>query len=722
MPFLLILFFATLPFQFALSPVPGIDLHISRLLAIGLFGFWITRSLFQKKLFIPARTETMLLVSFLFFSSFALFFAENVSWGFRKLAFLLSFVPLFFVAFPVFRDEQSRERFAKWLVAGSALSAIVGILQFLLPFAIGLDPAMLLWQRNILPVFSGITFSGVVSEFSSMVANVDGRNVLRASGFFPDPHIASFFWGMTLPLALTLAALSKSHAKIVFYTVSIFIFVADILTFSRGGYLALIVALIISLIFFFPLIIKKYAPIFLFLLFLLLAFVTVPNPISSRMLSSFDPADHSTSGRLSIWKEATDIIAEHPLVGVGLGNYSNEVKPSANYREPRYAHNIFLDIAAETGVINGIVFFLLLALPIARAFKSPSEHLTFATGFSLLIFSVHSLFETPLYSVHILPLFLALIACILAPSEAKPPKKPDPQMWRPRVIAPSAYSFSEEISGQGILLPHLFQKNLSSLRGRANENHPPWSMPFRSWQKPSLHRQKPKSKNFHAIPFQTLFSSSSCPPRDLWCRNRSDREKLRAETREREARDRTLSLESALPSLVSQFNLAIGTPGVQFFEEEAGIEKTLEDSLASREIIYTYADIEAVMKYIPDINTRYVAKRERLGIDKKALLLDNPFAREYMKTYHRLVTDVKLIPPLRDVAPFHSVMEVYAGKISYITFEESRMIGVIIDNRAIFDMHKYLFEYLWNLAPAYEQKAPAPLPVENKKDSAEEAL
>lgn len=195
-----------------------------------------------------------------------------------------------------------------------------------------------------------------------------------------------------------------------------------------------------------------------------------------------------------------------------------------------------------------------------------------------------------------------------------------------------------------------------------------------------------------------------------------------AERREREARDRTLSLESALPSLVSQFNLAIGTPGVQFFEEEAGIEKTLEDSLASREIIYTYADIEAVMKYIPDINTRYVAKRERLGIDKKALLLDNPFAREYMKTYHRLVTDVKLIPPLRDAAPFHSVMEVYAGKISYITFEESRMIGVIIDNRAIFDMHKYLFEYLWNLAPAYEQKAPAPLPVENKKDSAEEAL
>jgi sugar-specific transcriptional regulator TrmB len=195
-----------------------------------------------------------------------------------------------------------------------------------------------------------------------------------------------------------------------------------------------------------------------------------------------------------------------------------------------------------------------------------------------------------------------------------------------------------------------------------------------------------------------------------------------AERHEREARDRTLSLESALPSLVSQFNLSIGTPGVQFFEGEAGVEKTLDDSLASGKIIYTYADIEAVMKYIPDINTRYVAKRERLGIDKKALLLDNPFAREYMKTYHRLVTDVKLIPPLRDAAPFHSVMEIYDGKVSYITFEESRMIGVIIDNRAIFDMHKYLFEYLWSLAPKYEPKTPISPPEENKKDSAKEVL
>lgn len=425
---LLLFFFATLPFQFALSPAPGIDLHVSRLFAIGLFGFWLIQSLLQRKLSLPASVETILFVSFLCLSSFSLFFAENTSWGFRKFVFLLSFAPLFFVAFSMFQEKRVRERFAKWFIVGSVLSAVIGIFQFFLPFAIGLDPALLLWQKSILPIFSGITFSGTVSEFSSMVAHVGGVNVLRASSLFPDPHVASFFWGMTLPFTIAFAVHSANRARVFFFAASVVILVADLLTFSRGGYLALLVTLIISLILFFPLIVKKYAPALLCLLFILLAFIVIPNPIVSRLLSSFDLTDHSTSGRLQIWREAADIIAKHPLVGVGLGNYSSEVKPSADYREPRYAHNILLDIAAETGTINGIVFFLILAFSIKRAFKSPSEPLKFAAGFSLLIFSVHSLFETPLYSVHILPLFLALIAFILALSETKLPQKTDPQM------------------------------------------------------------------------------------------------------------------------------------------------------------------------------------------------------------------------------------------------------------------------------------------------------
>ena len=77
MPLLFLLFFATLPFQFALSPAPGIDLHISRLFAIGLFSLWFIQSLLRRKLPLPASVETILFVSFLCLSSFSLFFAED---------------------------------------------------------------------------------------------------------------------------------------------------------------------------------------------------------------------------------------------------------------------------------------------------------------------------------------------------------------------------------------------------------------------------------------------------------------------------------------------------------------------------------------------------------------------------------------------------------------------------------------------------------------------
>lgn len=167
------------------------------------------------------------------------------------------------------------------------------------------------------------------------------------------------------------------------------------------------------------------------------------------------------------------------------------------------------------------------------------------------------------------------------------------------------------------------------------------------------------------------------------------------ESRAKKLKDAELVLDGLMPSLVSEFNLISGHPGVLVYEGREGVERVINDSLSSKTEIYTYADIESVTKYVNDINKRYVAKRDRLGIHKKALLLDTPFARDYMKNYHRLVTDVKLVG-LQDIQPFQSVMEIYDGKIAYVTFAPERMTGVIIEDPYLYAMHKYLFECLWN--------------------------
>lgn len=188
-----------------------------------------------------------------------------------------------------------------------------------------------------------------------------------------------------------------------------------------------------------------------------------------------------------------------------------------------------------------------------------------------------------------------------------------------------------------------------------------------------------------------------------------------AEQKEKEAKTAQSALEGVLGNLTSAFNLAVGKPGVQFYEGQDGIKRVLNDSLRSRSEIYSYADIESIVKYIDDINQDYVAKRERLKIKKRGILLDTPFTRQYLANYHKTVTQTRLIK--YNAPPFQIVMQIYDGKVSYISLGDKRMIGVIIEDKHIYDTHKYLFEYMWLTATDLESGPTTP-----KLSSASSAL
>ncbi|MFC1645278.1 O-antigen ligase family protein, partial [Patescibacteria group bacterium] len=136
-------------------------------------------------------------------------------------------------------------------------------------------------------------------------------------------------------------------------------------------------------------------------------------PVSSRLLSSFNLTEGSNSQRIDTWKQSIEVIANHPITGVGLGNYALEIKPSASWREPIYSHNIFLDIAAEIGVLGVSCWILLLLYStksILKTYIKNNQILGLSLASSIVAFVVHSIFETALFSVHILPLLLILIS------------------------------------------------------------------------------------------------------------------------------------------------------------------------------------------------------------------------------------------------------------------------------------------------------------------------
>lgn len=167
------------------------------------------------------------------------------------------------------------------------------------------------------------------------------------------------------------------------------------------------------------------------------------------------------------------------------------------------------------------------------------------------------------------------------------------------------------------------------------------------------------------------------------------------EKKREQAENAKTVMQGIAGSMVSDFNLISGRPNVRFFEGMEGMKQVLEDSLTAKGEVCTYADIDSIQRYIPDVNKDYVAKRERLEIKKRGILLDTPFAREFMAGYHQAVTDYKLIK--YDAPPFQTVMQIYDGKVSYLTLGEKDMIGTIIADQRIYNMHKYIFEYLWSI-------------------------
>jgi O-antigen ligase len=294
------------------------------------------------------------------------------------------------------------------LVISGSLASAIGIAQFFGQFFWGLENLYAFWGRFVAPVFLGHTFSETVLSYPSWLVNISGATYFRAISFFPDPHMFSLFLGMILPISVGLFFLER---KRIWLLSTAFIFLANLLTFSRGAYLGLAAGFLFLAVFFWRKMKKNHKVPAVILSALLFLILLVPNPVSVRFFSSFNLKEGSNIGRMEMWQAAFSTISQKPWLGAGIGNFPLEIDPLTTYREPIYAHNTYLDIATEAGILAalswiGIVFFSLLAC----LKKSEGDILWLGAGTGLVIFAAHSLVETGLYSPTVLSLFLIIVA------------------------------------------------------------------------------------------------------------------------------------------------------------------------------------------------------------------------------------------------------------------------------------------------------------------------
>ncbi len=402
------IFLALIPFQFALNPLEGVDLANGRVLALLLIIVLLLKGLKNRSLVIPLSSLSLLLLFFLFWSGLSIFWSEDVTAGARKFLFFLNFFPLFWLLPGMVK--RGTVFLESPFIYPALIASLAGITQFILQFIIGADGIFGAWE-NIAPFLYGKGFGEAIIAHPSWLVELGGQTVFRAIGFFPDPHIFGFYLAFVTPMAFS------SRRKLFKWFGAIFVF-AVLLTFSRGAYIGAIGALISYLV---VISVKRKAQnekqqlktqnftFFVFVFsFSLLIFSFLFTPFGSRFFSSFNLLEGSVAGRLEIWGETFSVIKEHPLLGVGLGGYAAYIEPGVDYRVPIYAHNLYLDIWSELGIIGLGAWLGIMLLAAINSLRSEQYPLFF----TFVWFSLQSFFDTPIFSVHILPLLILFFSFI----------------------------------------------------------------------------------------------------------------------------------------------------------------------------------------------------------------------------------------------------------------------------------------------------------------------
>ncbi len=91
---------------------------------------------------------------------------------------------------------------------------------------------------------------------------------------------------------------------------------------------------------------------------------------------------------------------------------------------------------------------------------------------------------------------------------------------------------------------------------------------------------------------------------------------------------------------------------------------------------------------------------KKTQIKKRSLLLDTPFAHKvYESGKYSPISHIGYKWIDHELYPFSIEMNIYDGKISYLTYVENDFIGVIVENDYIYRMHDSIWNMLWKMLP-----------------------
>jgi len=242
--------------------------------------------------------------------------------------------------------------------------------------------------------------------------------------FINKNHFA-YLMEMAIGLVIGLSFAQRSRQNLVYLAFLSPLWVALVLSNSRGGILAMLTQIVIA-----TMLLLRWAKLRLALAALLVAGVFVGTLWvgGDRLVNSFVPNGNESAlsvantrenaSRNEIWRATMKLFAAHPLLGAGLGGYwiaITSYHDASGVLVPQEAHNDYLELLASGGVI-GLAIGVWFAVTVIRLAQ---KNLWSSTGFvralrlgailGLAGVAVHSLFDFGLHLLGNAVVFLTLI-------------------------------------------------------------------------------------------------------------------------------------------------------------------------------------------------------------------------------------------------------------------------------------------------------------------------
>ena len=171
-----------------------------------------------------------------------------------------------------------------------------------------------------------------------------------------NPNVLAGYLDVFICLTLGLLSKVERRAQKIILIVAIVLLASCLaMTYSRGAFLS------IAIVFAVYGVLKDWRILILFVA--VTAFIAFNDTtFINRIMSTFTSTDSSEGVRIGIWVSTIAMIADHPFAGIGWGAYQF-VYPQYNYyvADPNitiyHAHNIYLNYAAEIGIVGTLAFF-----------------------------------------------------------------------------------------------------------------------------------------------------------------------------------------------------------------------------------------------------------------------------------------------------------------------------------------------------------------------------